>query len=67
MADSMYRKFLISQIQDLKTQLTDPTLDVDTVVDLASEILSAKRSLHRVDNPVKRPRATPTEPQPEAA
>lgn len=61
--DKLFREFLVTKAESLKTELTDANLPVEEILAKANEVLKLENRVKRMDNPIPRkPRtAKPTE------
>ena len=58
MKDPMFRAFLVSQAETLRTELLDANLTVPVIMEKATQILKLENRVKRIDNPVQRVRKT---------
>lgn len=64
MSDPLFKQFLVSRVETLKTELADTTLNVDEVIEKATEIKKIQTRLMHIDNPPTRRKRVDTTPQP---
>jgi hypothetical protein len=51
MTDPLFKQFLVSRVETLKNELSDTSLDVDVVIEKATEIKKIQNRIQKIENP----------------